>query len=212
MHEEVLPAGTQAIFERLAQSGMLSDAYLAGGTNIALQLGHRISRDLDFFMAQKFDERGLSQQLEAQGLSTESVEWQTIEGFFGEVKFSLFFYTYPLLFETVLYDGIRLADLRDAAAMKVEAIAARGTRRDFIDMFVLLQEKGWQMADLFSWYQRKYGGTRNTVLHALKSLTYFDDADADDSPLVLLHPVDWQEVKRYVRNAVDAYMREALRE
>lgn len=210
MHEEVLPAGTRDVFQRLAKSGIVNNAYLAGGTNIALQLGHRISRDLDFFTPTKFDERALAQQLEAQGLKTDRIEWQTIDGYFGDVKFSWFFYTYPLLFETVTYDGIHLVDLRDAAAMKVEAIAARGTRRDFVDLFVLLQQKGWRMVELFSWYQQKYGGTRNTMLHALKSLAYFDDADTDETPLVLLQPVDWQEVKRYFRAAVDEYTREAL--
>src|SRR3989338_3850149 len=103
-----------------------------------------------------------------------------------------------------------LTDLQNAAVMKVDAIAARGTRRDFVDLFVLLHEKGWQMADLFSWYQQKYGGTRNTILHAIKSLEYFDDADADDAPLVLLRPVDWDEVKRYFRDTVGDYVRKAL--
>lgn len=212
MHEEVLPAGTLAVLERLTRGGVLGNAYLAGGTNIALQLGHRISRDLDFFTTQKFDERILSQQLEEHGLSTERIEWQTIDGFFGDVKFSCFFYPYPLLFDPIAWNGIRLADLRDAAAMKVEAIAARGTRRDFIDMFVLLQEKHWQLADLFSWYQRKYGGTRNTVLHALKSLAYFDDAEADETPLVLLRSVDWTAIKKFFRDAVADYARDVLRE
>ena len=212
MHEEVLPAGTLAVLGRLAPNETLSTAYLAGGTNIALQLGHRISRDLDFFTPHKFDERILSQQLEEEGLSVERVEWQTIDGFFDDVKFSCFFYSYPLLFEPIDWKGFHLADLRDAAAMKVEAIAARGTRRDFIDMFVLLQEKNWQLADLFSWYQRKYGGTRNTVLHALKSLAYFDDADADDTPLILLRSVDWTNVKKYFHDAVESYTRDVFRE
>lgn len=211
MHEEVLPAGTLAVLDRLTRGGMLDNAYLAGGTNIALQLGHRISRDLDFFTTKKFDERVLAQRLEEQGLATERVEWQTIDGFFGDVKFSCFFYPYPLLFDAVAWNGIRLADLRDAAAMKVEAIAARGTRRDFIDMYTLLQEKHWQLADLFSWYQKKYGGTRNTVLHALKSLAYFDDAEADDTPLILLRPVEWTAVKVYFHDAVESYAHDVFR-
>lgn len=212
MHEEVLPAGTRSVLERLTQNGILGSAYLAGGTNIALQLGHRISRDLDFFTAQKFDERVLLQRLEEQGFTPESVDWQTIYGFFGGVKFSYFFYSYPLLFEPIVYAAVPLADLRDAAAMKVEAIAARGTRRDFIDLFVLMRDKSWQMADLFAWYQKKYGGTRNTILHALKSLAYFVDADADDTPLVLLQPIEWTEVKQYFRDAVSGYVQEAFRE
>ena len=212
MYDAVLPAGTRAVFERLTQSGVLGSAYLAGGTNIALQLGHRISRDLDFFITQKFDERILSQRLEEQGFTPESIEWQTIDGFFDEVKFSYFFYPYPLLFEPIMYGVVPLADLRDVAAMKVEAIASRGTRRDFIDMFVMVREKGWQMTDLFAWYQKKYGGTRNTILHALKSLAYFDDADADETPLVLLRPIDWTEVKKYFQDVVNQYAQDAFRE
>ena len=202
MHEEVLPKGTSDVFVRLAQSGLLRDAYLAGGTNIALQLGHRISRDLDFFFPDTFDERSLAQQLEKLGLSIERMEWQTVDGFFDEVKFSCFSYPYPVLFPSLPYGEMHLADLHDAAIMKIDTIASRGARRDFIDLYSILQNRQWSLHDMMVLYERKYAGTRNTLLHALKSLTYFADAEADETPLVLLHPVAWPDIEMFFRTEV----------
>lgn len=197
MHEEVLPSGTKDVLERLTKNEILAEAYLAGDTNIALQLGHRISRDLDFFTSKKFDERVLSKRLAEQEFVMEDMDWQTINGFFGGVKFSYFHYPYPLLSETLPYNGVALANLLDAAVMKIEAIASRGTKRDFIDLFVVLQSKNWRLEELLRSYQRKYSRNQNTVLHALKSLTFFDDAETDDTPLTMLRTLEWSDVKRF---------------
>ncbi|NOS67519.1 MAG: hypothetical protein HOO67_04115 [Candidatus Peribacteraceae bacterium] len=197
MHEEVLPAWTKDVLDRLMKNEILAGAYLADGTNIALQLGHRISRDLDFFTSKKFDERVLSKRLGEQGFVVEDMDWQTINGFFDGVKFSYFHYPYPLLSETLAYNSVELASLLDAAVMKIEAIASRGTKRDFIDLFVVLQSEHWRLEELMRSYQRKYSQNQNTVLHALKSLTFFDDAETDDTPLTMLQPLEWSDVKTF---------------
>jgi hypothetical protein len=206
VHEEVLPGRTKEALYRLAESGTLGPAYLAGGTAVALQLGHRVSHDLDFFSPEAFDERMLVQRLEAVGLVTEQQSWQTIAGSLWGVKVGYYFYRYPLLFPPTPYAGVPLADLRDGAGMKVEAIAARGTRRDFVDLFALMTALGLSLDAVMDVYRRKYGSGRDTLVHALKSLTYFDDAEGD-APLSLLRPIAWDEVKHFFLRAAPAYGR-----
>lgn len=204
MHEEVLPRGTVDVLRALEDTGILASAYLAGGTNIALQIGHRISRDLDFFTPNAFDEHSASRLLEKVGMTTEQMEKQTIGGFFGDVKFSYFHYSYPLLFPVLSYASIALADLHDAAVMKVDTIASRGLRRDFIDLFAVMQSQGLQLPFVMSLYGKKYEKTHNTALHALKRLAYFADADTDDTPLTMLQPMEWNVVKDFFRSEVES--------
>ena len=114
----------------------VASAYLAGGTALALHMGHRISVDLDFFTRKKFSETVLSLRLKkSPEFKEEGKSWRTIWGRIGETKFSFFFYEYPLLDEVVTFEGIKVAGKKDLAAMKIHAIEDRGTRRDFVDVF-----------------------------------------------------------------------------
>lgn len=210
-HPETLPGGTATVLTALGKSGLLENAYLAGGTAVALQLGHRISRDLDFFTMERFDEEALGRELERQGLRVERTKWQTILGDFGDAHFSYFFYQYPLLCDAIGMDGIRLACLKDLAAMKMEAIAARGTRRDFVDLFMILRSEQMTLADLIALHTKKYSPQHDTLAHALRSLTYFADAEAaQDRPLEMLMPLDWDGVKEFFRREVRNASRELL--
>ena len=110
MYENVLPGGTALALRKLGKSGILAPAYLAGGTAVALHLGHRISRDLDFFTPKEFPEETTMAGLEALGLQTEERHRQTILGTLEGVHFSYFLLPYPLLFDSVLYEGLHIAD------------------------------------------------------------------------------------------------------
>ena len=66
----------------------------------------------------------------------------------------LFYYPYPLLFPTKEYKGVFLADERDIGAMKVQAISGRGSKKDFVDLFVLL--KKYSIQELFDFFHKKY--------------------------------------------------------
>lgn len=213
MYENTLPGTTAEALERVGASGLLDQAYLAGGTAAALQMGHRISRDLDFFTDQPFDEEKVLEQLSPLGLTHRVKEWRTIMGTLDGVSFSYFYYKYPLLFETIPYRNIRIADLRDLAAMKTDAIATRGIKRDFIDLYRIMEMKNLSLAIILGFYQRKYEAGSNMLAHALNSLTYFDDAETqekEDRPLELLQPLDWEKVKRFFREEVERTSRELL--
>ena len=146
-------AGTLAL---LGKSGILKEAYLAGGTACALQLGHRISLDLDFFTDKEFFTEVVLGQLEKlPGFKLDETAKWTILGSFPEVKFSYFYYQYPLIAKSSTFNQISLASLADIAAMKVAAICSRGTKRDFIDLYFLIKKK-FSLEQILRFYDKKY--------------------------------------------------------
>ena len=103
-------------------------------------------------------------------------------------------YDYPVLFPLARFLEVRIADARDIACMKISAIASRGTKRDFVDLYAAAQR--WGLAESLRLFDRKYAQTAYSEIHILKSLTFFEDADKDPMPHVLT-PIDWSEVKRF---------------
>ncbi len=199
-HSETITSSTEKSLHDLSAGSILSSFYLAGGTGLALQFGHRISEDLDFFGRELFDEEALIQRIQqmlgfslvAKAPSTAHV---TIQG----TKVSFLGYPYPMLFSPARFLDVLVADARDIAAMKISAIASRGTRRDFIDLKVSAQRFG--LADLLNWFDRKYAQTGYSKIHILKSLTFFEDADKDPMPHMLIN-LDWSEVMQFFRREV----------
>lgn len=168
--------------------------YLAGGTALALHLGHRISTDLDFFTQEAFDERVMAQDLSRYNeFKLEGKAWRTVWGRLGKTKFSLFYYQYPLLQKAEEFEGLRVASKEDIAAMKVEAIADRGTKRDFVDLYFLIQE--YSLDKILKFYDQKYRVLENKLYHILRSLSYFEEADREVKVPQMLRDVSWDEVK-----------------
>ena len=98
-----------------------------------------------------------------------------------------------------------LADERDIAAMKLDAVSSRGSKKDFIDIYELL--KKYTLAELIDFFEKKYAGIRYNMLHILKSLIYFDDADGEPPP-VMLRDADWDNIKQSIRQSVAAFSTE----
>ena len=185
----------------LGKSGILNWAYLAGGSALALYLGHRRSVDFDFFPASKFDPMKIKQELEAHGsYESDQLAADTMLGVFNGVKFSLFAYTYPLIGQLVEFSGIRLASPEDIAAMKLVAITDRGTKKDFIDVYVLAKQR-FSLKEMFDFYNRKYKMLEQNKLTLLKSLQYFEEAEASGMP-VMMESIDWEAVKDFFRSEV----------
>ena|SRR3989344_79951 len=199
MFEEVLPKKAKSALAILGESGLMKGAYLAGGTALALQIGHRISVDLDFFTQKQFESEILVQRLSALQINfrLERLAWGTILGHFGETRFSLFYYNYPLLVKQVNFSGINIAGIKDLAAMKIAAISDRGTRRDFIDLyFILEKEKICSLEEMLKFYGEKFKILHQNKMHILKSLMYFEEAEKAEVPK-MLKSVSWKEVKKY---------------
>lgn len=194
MHKETLAPQTAAVFAKFAESGLVGgDWYLAGGTALALLLGHRRSEDLDFFTQAKELPRNLTFGLRSLGeVSVVRGEAQTLEAVLQDVRVSFLSYPYPLIRPLVPFEGVMLADAADIAAMKLSAAANRGAKKDFFDLSVLMRT--YPLEDMLAFFEEKFAGTNYNRLHLLKSVAFFDDAEGDPDP-VMLEPVSWDEVK-----------------
>lgn len=209
MFEQTLFGNTKEILAILGRSGLLSDAYLAGGTGAALQIGHRISIDLDFFIQKEFDNRTLADKLEQiNNFKLEKIKWGTVIGKFESISFSIFTYNYPVLFPFKPFCGLNLLDVREIGIMKIEAIATRGIKRDFVDLYFICK-KIIELRDILSLYTRKYGKLEGKMIHIIKSLTYFMDAEKEKMPKMFV-PVDWEDVKKFFEQEIGKIGREFL--
>lgn len=193
----LLPDTVRAI-KLVSDNPTIKNSYLVGGTALALQIGHRISVDLDFFTQEELEEDVLSINLsQLKEFAEEGKSWRTIWGKIGETKFSLFYYKYPLLAPKTPFSGINLASLQDVSAMKIHALASRGTKRDFIDLYFL--KDLYSIDEMLEFYDRKYGDLDDKIYHIIRSFDYFDDAEVDPMPK-MLKKVLWEDVKSYFHN------------
>lgn len=212
MFEEVLPRNTKSALALLGKSGLLKDAYLAGGTALALQIGHRISVDFDFFIKKEFDENQLVQKFTEPPLNfrLEKISADTILGYLDKIKFSLFFYKYPLLAKAHKFLNLNIVDVKDIASMKLAAVSDRGMKRDFIDLyFIIAVERLFSLQEILDLYDQKFEVLQQNKTHLLKSLVYFDDANKQLMPQ-MLKEVSWPKVKKFfefeTKNLVKKYL------
>jgi len=194
-HPEVLPGEWSRAVDDLSRRSALEGFYLAGGTGLALHFGHRRSIDLDLFREDAFESSVLRDRLRGlDGLARVALAAGTAHLTLHGVKVSFLHYPYPLIFPPRSYGRLTVADPRDIACMKIEAIANRGSRRDFVDLYVAAAEFG--LAQIFEWFTTKYAAVAYNRMHVMKALTYF--RDAEDEPLPdLMIPIDWSSVTRF---------------
>jgi len=194
-HRSVISASTEETLCVLQEASLLEDFYLAGGTALALWWGHRVSLDLDFFCNEHFNEDALLQRAQSlPGFALVQKAPFTVHATIAETKVSFLGYAYPMLFETATFAGVAVADPRDIACMKVSAIASRGAKRDFVDLYFAARHYG--LKEILRQFDRKYAQTRLSRLHILKSLTYFSDAEKEPMPH-LLETTSWDKVKQF---------------
>jgi hypothetical protein len=189
-HREAIPDSVAKTLSEVAALEPMSAFYLAGGTGLAVHFGHRRSVDLDLFSASHSDEQRwlatLSNSLA--GFELASIAPGTLHFACHGTKVSLLAYRYSLLFATESFEGVRVADPRDIACMKISAVASRGTRRDFVDLYFASERYGFShLLDLF---ERKYAEVRYSRIHVLKSFAYYVDAEKDPMPDMLV-AVSW---------------------
>lgn len=200
MSKEALPKNQRQALALLGEKKILKNAYLAGGSALALQLNHRQSIDFDFFTAEDFLPSKFVSQLSAVGkFIQERAEKGTILGEFQGVRFSLFHYPYPLLKKSLTFSGIKIACLEDIAPMKLTAVCDRGSKRDFIDVYFLI--KRLTLQQILELYEQKYKKLEVNLVSILKSLVYFIDAEEQEMPK-MIKKVRWEEVKCFLKDEV----------
>ncbi len=200
MHREVLTAKAHRLLPSLVKLAAHHGFYLAGGTALALQYGHRRSVDFDFFSSQDFNTQKLRQACLKLGEFTVTSEARgTLHGTLAGVRLTFLYYPYRLLGCLLAYNSLKLADPRDIACMKLQAVANRGSKKDFFDLYELLRH--YTLEDILTWFETKYGRKAYSRLHLLKSLIYFADADNEPLPRLLIGP-SWSKVKIFMRQQV----------
>ncbi len=197
LYKSTVNESTFKLLKDLQSIDEFSKLRLVGGTALALLIGHRISVDLDLFGKIDFDSQLFNNFNKVQVIK-ESKNINIFE--INDVKVDIVNYSYPWLDSELSIDNIRLASLKDIAAMKIAAVIGRGSKKDFVDLFFLLKEFGF--SEIISFYEQKYPDA--SIYLALKSLVYFDDAD-NDPPLNMLINTPWQSVKDIIRKEVIKY-------
>lgn len=192
MFEKNLFGKTKQIYLNLASNLFMSKFYLAGGTGLAVQIGHRESIDLDFFSKEVLNSRNLLSALKKMTPRVVYEDWSTLDLFIDGVKVSFLNYDYPILRPLESDGNLRIASLLDIACMKLSAISGRGSKKDFIDMYFLLDL--FPLERLFLAFEEKYRGLDYSREHLKKSLVYFADAEDQPMPKMLVN-LKWEKVK-----------------
>jgi len=201
-HFETIDAATHDLLIKLQSSPVFTELRLVGGTALALQLGHRKSIDLDLFGSLSSDEFAITEQLNKIGKITllkksSNIFIYLIDG----IKVDIVNYPYKWLESPIKDSNIIVASTKDIAAMKLAAIAGRGTKKDFIDLYFLL--KLFDLNKIIDLYAQKY--PEGSEFLVLKSLSYFDDADLDEDP-VMLKTEKWENIKTAIKKYVNAFL------
>lgn len=211
MKDFVLNNNQKKIIKKL---GFLKNFYLAGGTALALQLGHRTSKDLDFYSEKEFDSKALYSKFKknfSKDVSKPVFSENTLQFKIGITDLSFFKYSYPLIKPFKGWNNLKLASLEDITAMKIETIVSRGAKRDFIDIYYLIKEFG--LSKVLSFGQKKYSYLFNKH-NALRALIYFDDAEKKQSRARITiydSKISWGLVKKYLVKEITGYQKEMMK-
>lgn len=203
LHYETIDSTTLELLNKLQRIKEFSKLRLVGGTSLALQLGHRKSIDLDLFGMLGTDEHELRDILKTIGSISILEKSKNINiVLIDKIKVDLVNYSYPWLKDAIVKDNITLASKKDIAAMKLEAICGRGTKKDFIDLYFLLNQ--YRLSEMMDFYKEKFSDGSDFLV--LRSLSYFDDAEDEAMPEMLL-PLEWDMVKTKIVNSVNEFLK-----
>jgi len=207
-HWESLTPVTRDAFHLLGRLGFINRFYLAGGTGLSFYLGHRFSVDLDFFSAEANsvgnDERSvLRSLLDDPTLEITFDKDSTFVATWRGVGVSFFrLNLYPVVKPPLLLDGIPLARVEEIGAMKLAAIIDRGTRKDYVDLYFILQRVS--LDSLFRVAAKKYAKVRSFPVSATRALSYSDDAESLPMPQ-MIDKTPWSKMRKFLEaKAIEA--------
>lgn len=202
-HWESLTPATLQAFRQVARLPFIASFYLAGGTGLSLHLGHRFSVDLDLFFPDETavspDQRdALRLLLNHPSLAITYDNDGTFVATWQGVGISLFrLPLYPLVQQPILLEGVPLATIHEIGAMKLAAIIDRGTRKDMVDLYYLLQVVS--LDTIFEVAAVKYARVRSFPVSAIRALAYFADAEALPMPR-MLDRTPWSKMKKFLEH------------
>jgi len=195
MHIEILSEPQKMALTLLGNALSDSDFYMAGGTALSLQVGHRNSVDLDWFIPRLGEPETLLHKLKSFKIDfkVQSISFETVYLTIYDVQVSFIGYDYPMLQQkaTLPEFKIPMAGTDDIACMKLSAIASRGSRKDFIDLHYLIGHFH-SLEEYLQLYMKKY--QNRDIGHVVRSLVYFADAETEPE-IRVIKPVIWQDLK-----------------
>ncbi|MBQ3657370.1 MAG: nucleotidyl transferase AbiEii/AbiGii toxin family protein [Bacteroidales bacterium] len=198
LQEQTLKASTLELLKTLMADKELNGFYLVGGTALALQIGHRISIDLDLFTDTNFDNAQLREHLENNyNFRTDYIANNTLKGEISGVKIDCIAHKYKWI-DTFTDNGIRLAGLKDICAMKLNSIAGNGTRiKDFIDLAFLTEH--YSLRQMLGFFEEKYNA--NPVM-ILKAITFFDEINYDEPvKMCNVKKLNWKKIEKRLQES-----------
>jgi len=205
-HRESLAPRAQELAARIASFPWAEESYLAGSAALALYVGHRPVQDLDLMTATNRltspERRDVLGDLLAVDPATEvetARDGYLFARLAGGTGLRLFYYPYPLIEPFEDLSGLAVASAEDLGLMKIAAIISRGSRRDFVDLYLLCREL--PLGELLARAGDKFGHVRDFPLQALKGLADLNDAGDEPMPRLAL-PLAWTEVESWVRREV----------
>ena len=195
--------GTLELLKSLQAESLLADTRLVGGTALSLQIGHRVSEDLDLFSTELIDcMRIQSLLIEKYGFTPSVIEDGTLIGFVHGVKIDIIYHPFPWLEDAIEEDGKRIASMADIAAMKLHAIINSGKRpKDFVDMAFLSMRYSYN--ELKQLLLKRYPAY--DPIMADKAVIYFGDIDEDLIPSIKMlgYQFDFEAIKSRVVKMTD---------
>lgn len=196
LQKNAVPGIAMDVLNFLSTQDFLKDFRLVGGTALALYWGHRVSVDIDLFTDKKPSLLEIEQKL-----SLLEDSFQISKNPIGltyeikKVKCDFLSYPYQFAFNEINEEAIRIAHIEDIVSLKLGAIANRGARKDFVDLYYILEK--YSLNDLLFFYTRMYNVKEHFSL--LKSMTYFEDAENEVTPKLLLDKtLTWKKIKKTI--------------
>ncbi len=206
LHTETVEPRTFSLLKKLMGMTVLEPFSLVGGTALSLRYGHRSSIDLDLFFHEKFDQPGIVAELEsAFGDQFEYKHQHTHFGIFcfiDGIKVDFVYFPHHLIKPIEIIEEIRFYSNADIAAMKIQAILGRAKKKDFWDLFELLQN--YSLQEIINWHQQKYP-SQMLLISIPHAITYFVDADESETP-VIFKKQTWNLVQKGIQKAVRDYL------
>lgn len=201
LHIATVEPLTLGLLKRLMADEKLNAFNLVGGTALSLQIGHRKSIDLDMFTQSDYEATDILEHLISASYQPQvkHINKQTLIIEIEGIKVDFIRFRYPFAHAIKTVEGIRLTHIEDIACMKIDAIMGRGRKKDFFDLYFLLQR--FKLADIMNWYSQMY--QHSTLFHVYKSLTWFDDANLDGDIDVMNKKMTWDKVKNTIIKAVE---------
>ena len=197
MHYEILDNKRRNILPLLKE--FKEDFYMAGGTALALQIGHRDSIDFDFFYQGDFDTTVLFTRIKKVFSDFRILKIQEDKNTLtvlidDNIKISFFSYDYNLLKDKIEEENFYLASKEDIACMKLSAILGRASNKDYVDLYFILQEI--DLSCLLDLANKKFSDIDINLI--LKSLVYFDDMEEEKMLYKNNFQIDFEDIKKFL--------------